>query len=100
MDTGRRLDIDFCVALAHAEHHGIAAAVFLLYLLHHVIAERNKYHDRDDIADQQAHHRRHFLDDIRRKLCAGFIEAVDQIRVIHNTGLVTLCIVLIGKRNL
>ena len=99
-DTFRRFDVDFGIALSYAESQGIRPSGFLHQLFRHILSESDENDDRQDPGEEKTHQRRHLLDDLAVKLCAGIIETLCQIRIIHHTCLVDFRIVAVCEKNL
>lgn len=94
-----RLDVNLGVALAHAEHHGVFAARLIHELFAHVLAETDKDNQRQNKGQQETENWGSGLLDFLLELCAGIVQTLYQLRVIHFTGLVCGLVGFVGKNN-
>ena len=96
------LHIDLGVGLAcAAKHHGTGAAACLFHeLFVHLVADEAEQQDGQGKPDQKAQHRGALLHDLAGEGGTSVIQALGQTGVIHETGLVHLLLVLIGKNDL
>lgn len=93
------LDVNLGIALAHAEHHGIFAACLIHEFFAHVLPEADKDNQRQNKGQQEAENRGSGLLDFLLKFCAGIVQTLYQLRVIHFTGLVCGLVGFVGKNN-
>ena len=83
---------------AHAaEHHRVRAAGLFYELFVHEIAQPDEEDDGQHKAQQKAQQRRSLLDDLAGKLGPRVVEALGQVRVVHQAGLVNLLFVFIRR---
>ena len=99
-DALGRLDVDLRVRAAEPEHHGVRPAGLVRHALEHELAEGDKKHDRQQPRQQKRQKRRHLLDDLARELRAGVLQAVDEVRIVHQAGLVDLRVVFVREEDL
>ena len=70
------------------------------HALEHELAEGDKTHDRQQPCQQKRQKRRHLLDDLARELRAGVLQAVDEVRIVHQAGLIDLRVVFVREEDL
>ena len=99
-DALGRLDVDLRVRAAEPEHHGVRPAGLVRHALEHELAEGDKKHDRQQPRQQKRQKRRHLLDDLARELRAGVLQAVDEVGIVHQAGLIDLRVIFVREEDL
>ena len=100
LDALGGLDVDLRVRAAEPEHHGVRPAGLVRHALEHELAETDEEHDRQQPCQQKRQKRRHLLDDLARELRAGVLQAVDQVGIVHQAGLIDLRVVFVREEDL
>ena len=80
-------DVDLGVALAHTEHHGVAAGL-VHHLLRHVPSQEYKEDDRQHPVHQQGHPRGSLPLYLAGEFRTGFVQSFRQFIIIYHAGLI------------
>ncbi|CDC64009.1 unknown [Clostridium sp. CAG:448] len=98
-DAVGRLDIDFGIAPAHVEHHGVLPAGFFHDQPGNELTDQEEDGNRQHPVEKELGEYRRLFHDLAGKLRAGFVKTVGSVRVVHHAGLVDLLLVFVGKGN-
>ena len=99
-DAFGRLDVDLRVRTTEPEHHGVRSASPVRHALGHELAEADEDHDRQQPCQQKRQERRHLFDDLARELRTGVFQAIDEVGIVHQAGLVDLRVVFVREEDL
>ena len=98
-DAVCRFDEDLRIGFAEAELHGSRSASHVFHeTLIHVLADPEENQDREYPAEQDGKDRVHLVHDLSGECDAGIMQTADELRVIHESCLVSLLRVALFRK--